>query len=301
MPPTEESMHATFLRLRGRVQPDGTLKLRPGYEVTHRRSISSRGPWSMVAEVRNKGGALLSRTPVAVRTYCGDGSRDGPSTSLAIFTEVPLVEGAERIEIIRLDPSGREPVFLSSIRLAESAPALRLLDPPHGRVSGRRRLRWSADGKPPPVQYRVRYSVDDGRNWRAMAWPTSDRHVDVDFDQLPGGERCRIAVLATNGTRSSEAISDSFSVAEKPCQAMIQEPRPDWQFAAGEVAFIGNGWWLETMTPELEALRWMSDRQGELGRGRVLQVALVPGRHRITLHAGVGARAGETSIEITVG
>jgi hypothetical protein len=289
-----------FLRLRGRIGPGGTLQLRPGYLVSRRRVLSSRGPWHVIAEVRSRGGDLLSRTPVVVRSYCADGSKTGPSAALAIFVEVPIVDNAALIEILRLDPSGREPVRLATLRIADTAPRIEIVDAPCGQASGRQILRWSADGDPPPVQFRVRYSNDDGQRWQAMVRPTTERQVEVNLDEFPGGERCRIAVLATNGTRSQEAISEPFAVRVKPCQPMIQSPPPGARLATGDTVLIGNGWWLETMRPELDALVWTSDRQGELGRGRTVHVSLTPGHHRITLRAGSDARAGETTVEIDV-
>lgn len=299
MPP-ETPEPVIFLRLRGRLGADGRLRLRPGYLVRRRRDVSSRGPWHLVAEVRSRDGSLLSRTPVTVRTYCRDGSHAGPSGALSVFVEVPLTSGAARVDLIRLDPSGREPVALANVEIAASAPRVRLIDPPRGEVRGRQVVRWEADGDPPPVQFRVRYTHDDGRTWQPLVRPTAEREAVVDFDEFPGGERCRVAVLATNGTLSSEAVSEPFSVAPKACRAMIHEPPAAARLPSGDVVLVGNGWWLESMTPELEDLEWTSDRQGVLARGRTARVTLSPGRHVITLRAGRGDRAGEASIDVEV-
>jgi hypothetical protein len=299
MPP-QDPEPMIFLRLRGRLRANGELVLRPGYLVTERRDVSARGPWLLVAEVRSPSGELLSRTPLTVRIYCSDGSQSGPTGSLSMYGDLPVTEQASRIEIIKLDPSGREPVRVATIEMARSAPSIRLIDVPQGHVSGEHVLRWDAGGDPPPVQFRVRYSHDDGRTWHLMARPTAEREVTVNFDEFPGGEQCRVAVLATNGTRSTEAISPPFSVAEKSCRALIQQPPPNARLDAAEVVLLGNGWWLESMSAELEELEWTSDRQGALGRGRTVRVALAPGHHVITLRAGRGPRAGEASVEVDV-
>jgi hypothetical protein len=291
----------TFLRLRGRIHSDGTVSFRPGYLVSRRRDLAPRGPWHVVAEVRSRSDALLSRTPVVVRTYCRDGLETGSPSGLAVLAEVPLTDEAGEVQFLRLDPTGREPVRLAHLSVAERAPRVEILEAPRGEARGRQKLQWRAEGDPPPVQFRIRYSNDDGQRWQAMAWPTTEREIEIDLDQFPGGDRCRIAILATNGTRSEEAISEPFRVAPKRCKAIIQSPHPNARLASEETILIGHGWWLETMSPELDDLTWISDREGELGRGRSLVVTLSPGHHRLTLRAGRDVRAGETSIEVDVG
>jgi hypothetical protein len=282
------------------MRPNGELTLRPGYFVTNRRDVSARGPWQMIAEVRSPSGELVSRTPLDVRIYCGDGSNTGPTGSLAVWGDIPITALAARIEIVKLDPSGREPVRVANVELARTAPAVRLMDMPAGEVAGEHVLRWDASGDPPPVLFRLSYSHDDGRTWQLMVPPTAEREVTVNFDEYPGGEQCRIAVLATNGTRSSEAISAAFKVAEKSCRALIQNPPPDARLDSSDVVLIGNGWWLESMHPELDDLEWISDREGPLGRGRSIRAHLSPGHHVITMRAGRGPRAGEASVEVDV-
>jgi hypothetical protein len=121
----------------------------------------------------------------------------------------------------------------------------------------------------------------------------------VDVEQLPGGERCRIRVRATNGVRSSEAVSPAFSVSVKACQAIIQQPI-DGGTVAAEVSLLGNGWYLEERQPELWALQWASDRDGPLGEGRGVFARLSPGEHVISLTAGTDKRAATASVRITV-
>jgi hypothetical protein len=128
-----------------------------------------------VAEVPSRSGDLLSRTPLSVRIYCSDGSQSGPTGALSVDGDVPITEQASRIEIIKLDPSGREPVRVAAIDMARSAPSIRLIDPPQEHVSSEYILHWEAGGDPPPVQFRVSYSTDDGRRWQLMVSPTTQR------------------------------------------------------------------------------------------------------------------------------
>jgi hypothetical protein len=125
----------------------------------------------------------------------------------------------------------------------------------------------------------------------------------VDFDLLPGGDRCRIGVLATDGVNTIVAESPSFAVPVKPCRAMILAPEDGSSFAIGELVLLqGQGYYLEEQQAETEELVWTSSQAGELGRGMTVEVkGLSPGLHRITLRAGTGERAGEASISIGIG
>ena len=86
---------------------------------------------------------------------------------------------------------------------------------------------------------------------------------------------------------------------EKPCAAVILRP-VDGEELSPDVLLVGNGWWREERRPELEALRWASDIQGELGRGRQVTVHLEPGTHELTLRAGTEERAGARSVRVHV-
>ncbi|WP_406238515.1 hypothetical protein [Nocardia sp. NBC_01009] len=81
---------------------------------------------------------------------------------------------------------------------------------------------------------------------------------------------------------------------------MIQKPSSDAELSTEEVELLGNGWWLEESTPELDQLSWRSDVDGELGRGRLLRARLSPGRHVLTLTAGAGERAGSSSVIVQI-
>jgi hypothetical protein len=106
-------------------------------------------------------------------------------------------------------------------------------------------------------------------------------------------------VTASNGLRATRIETEPFSVREKPCAAVIMRP-VDGEELVSDVVLVGNGWWREEGRPELQALSWASDVQGELGRGRQVAVRLELGTHHITLRAGTEERAGEQSVTVHV-
>ncbi len=295
--PIDDRGGVPFLRIFGRVGPDNRLVLRPCYLIERPRDGRSRRPPVLIAEVLGADGDVLVRTPLSTRSYCVEGSGDA---TLAVRGSVPLPPEAARIVILRPDSSGRDPIAISELEVPETAPAVRIAKAPAGAAEGCQVVAWEADGDPPPVEYRVSYSHDDGRTWLPVGRRTTSREALFDVDELPGGELCRIAVRATNGIRSARAVSDPFRVAPKACRALIQLPLDGQRLDGQDVVLAGNGWWLEDARPELERLSWCSDRDGELGRGQTVRTTLSPGEHRLVLTAGDGERAGEEAVTVHV-
>lgn len=82
----------------------------------------------------------------------------------------------------------------------------------------------------------------------------SNAECDVNFDRLPGGEKCLTAVSAMNGFKSSTIISNPFEVVTKSCRAIIVHTVVE-QTLRPETALIGNGYWLEEPSIELKQLQ----------------------------------------------
>lgn len=279
------------IRLSGRLDAEGHLTLRPAFPTTIPPRRWRHDALSYVVDVLDAKDQSLVRVPLSASRTCG-------SDSTALRGSVDLPARAARLEILHVDASGREPIVLASVPVPERAPELRLLAVPEGEVKGQFTLTWEARGDPSPIRYFIDYSP--GREaWEPLSLGVSEPRLTVDFDSLAGGNACRVAVTASNGLRSSRVESGPFRVREKPCAAVILRP-VDGEAVSPNVVLVGNGWWREEGRPELEALAWASDVQGELGRGREVTVRLEPGTHHITLHAGKGGRAGEESVTVHV-
>jgi hypothetical protein len=279
------------IRLSGRLDAEGHLTLRPAFPTKIPPERWRHDALPYVVDVLDAQGHPLVRVPLSASGTCG-------SDSTALRGSVDLPEGAGRLEIFHVDASGRDPIVLASVPVPERAPELRLLAAPEGDVDGEFNLTWEAGGDPRPVRYFVDYSP--GREtWEPLSLGVSEPRLTIDFASLAGGDACRVAVTASNGVRSSRVESGPFRVREKPCAAVILRP-VDGEALPPNVVLVGNGWWREEGRPELEALAWASDVQGELGRGREVTARLEPGTHRITLRAGREDRAGEESVTVHV-
>lgn len=280
-----------YLKIAGRLHPDNRVQLRNSYVVPDPPTRVVRQS-ELSATALDGAGTVLGRWFLTMRPYSDD------SSTFSIRGTIPLPKSTAVVEIWR-DSGRSELIRLIVVTLPDSSPDVSIVDSPVRTAEGRVTVRWEARGEPAPVEYRVHYSHDDGETWLPVSHRLAATEFEVDVEQLPGGRRCRVRVRATNGVRSSEAVSRPFRVAVKACQAIIQQPL-DGADIDTEVSLLGNGWYLEEREPELQALRWESDRDGPLGDGRGVLGSLSPGEHRITLTAGTEERAGTASVHITV-
>ena len=170
------------------------------------------------------------------------------------------------------------------------------------RRTGMVRVEWTAEVPPgTSVWYMLRYSNDDGESWRAVAAGLTELHYDVDLNLLPGGERCRLQVVASSGIRTAVADTLPFAVAVKPVQARILSPADGTVIGEGErLELRGIGFSPDFGTTTFEDMVWSSHRDGLLDVGYDTVVAnLSPGRHRLELRVPDGL-GGESIAKVAV-
>lgn len=285
-----------YLVLGGIIDPDHRVELRPGFLTDNPHGAEEPARTPLTAELLDDDGRLLLRRRLPAGRVCGEG---GSGSARTIFTgKVPWRPGAR---VVRLRWEGD---LVHELRVSRERPEVALAWTPRDRQSGRAEVRWS--GRHPeglPLHYFLRYSNDAGASWRAVTLLTAEGAQELDFDELAGGDRCRLGVVATDGANTVMAESAEFEVPIKPCQALILSPAQRQAFDVGDAVWLtGQGYYLEERAAEKRALAWSSSLDGRLGSGPVLRVAgLSPGTHRITLSAGEGARAGEASVVVHVG
>lgn len=284
-----------YLSVVGHWDADGGFELRPCY-TRPLGEVHDPVDDLALAEVFGRDGDVLGRWGLAVFEYVDSGTGNR-----VVRGSVPLPDDAVRLRISAPSAgSSSEPgaMVLAEIDIPSSVPEVRIVDGPPEHAEGRVRLAWDAWGDPPPVEYRVHYSVD-GERWIPVALRLDGLWMDLDTDEIPGSDRCLLRVTVTNGVRSASALSEPFSVPLKRCRSFIVHPR-DGEVYSGELLLAGNGWWLEDDRPEVEQLLWVSDLDGTIGRGRSVLAQLSPGEHRITLMAGRGKRAGSSDVRVVI-
>jgi hypothetical protein len=284
-----------YLRVIGRLYADRQLALRPGYLTTAPPWTDLEGEGPLWAQTIDAGGRLLGRFPLRLNGVCAEPS---PSTEpQAVRGFVPFhaearqvvftYEGAPILELARHD----EP------------PRVELSWQPEARMAGRHRVTWdarAADGA--PVQFFLRYSIDAGASWNRIGTRTDQLAQEVDFDDLPGGDECRLAVVATDGIDTAVSESGSFAVERKPCVAIILEPAHVGTYRHdAPVPLLGQGFWRERAEPEWEHLQWfVGDDEQPVAGGRRADIVLPPGQHSITLRAGGEPYQGRAEAQIVV-
>jgi hypothetical protein len=286
---------AVYLRLIGRLEADNRLRLRPGYLTSRPRQIDAQPDSDLVAVLLDEDRRELLRYGVPLLPYCVEGEI---VTSLAVRATIPF-HSATRAIVFEHDG-----LAIHELEVAPEPPRVRLTWNPRAKeVSGTQQITWDAEHPTRmPLEFFLRYSHDGGETWQRASMRTGRKRYALDFDALPGGRRCRVAVVATDGVNTAIARSRQFAVAVKPCRALLLSPEDGAVFAETEpILFEGQGYYLEERRPELEALRWSSEPAGVEGAGPVLTTShLAPGKYTVTLEAGEGERAGRERVSIEV-
>lgn len=214
------------------------------------------------------------------------------------FTElVPFPEGLHYIRI-RLGDA-----ILSERIVSPNAPTVTLLNPVEGgELSAPLEVRWQAkDADGDELTYMLQYSPDGGDNWLLLATDISEAAATLsELTQLPGSENGVFRVTAMDGVNTGVAVSEvPFSAPNQPPAVTIVSPRPEASVETnGFVHFLGSAYDLEEGAVPEESLVWVSNLDGEFGRGFSFETnALSSGLHEITLNAT--DRQGATGSRVT--
>jgi hypothetical protein len=217
---------------------------------------------------------------------------------------VPWQTGTARIAISQ----GQTEIYAQTV--SAHAPTVTLFSPNGGESwppYSQQAITWKGDDADnDPLHYVLQYSPDNGDTWQALATDLTGTSYTLDVSTIPGGEQALLRVIASDGVNTAQDESDAtFTVADKPPEVGIFSP------AAGSVHSPGTLLSLEGFATDLEdgpitadaQFVWQSDRDGELGRSRQLDIdTLSPGWHTLTLQATDSDHAtAETSIAILIG
>lgn len=150
----------------------------------------------------------------------------------------------------------------------------------------------------------VQYSHDNGAKWQTLVndFPGSPDPVNTltlsDIGSLPGsnGKNARIRVLASDGYNTAIALSQPFTVKNRPPEPAISSPASGEVFAADEPVILhGSALDPETGGVSADALQWSIDGKA-VGAGPDVEVnGLAPGVHSAGLTATDPASAVEAA------
>lgn len=299
-PPERRRVPNEYLFLNFRIYRGGKVEVFPSFHYKSRPLIKS-GRWTPYAvELRDRFDSVL----VAERILLTDPHSDLDSASLDFFKPIPFDKNATRIVFTCGKSGDCEQEELFSMDVPTDPPKVRITQPDKSRQrSGKVKVAWEGQHCEKQLYYLLRYSNDGGETFRALAPRLTKTEYLVDLDRLPGGEKCLFQVLATDGVRTAAAVSNPFSVPQRPRETMIATPPSGSVYAPGDtVSLVGESFSPQTGSAYPSELEWHSDLDGPLGKGQEIHVQnLRPGVHRISLTANDGCEGKATAtIQIEV-
>ena len=194
---------------------------------------------------------------------------------------------------------------IGNIIVSDHAPTVRLTYPNGGEFwsgVGTYTVTWTAnDLDDDPLYYALAYSTDAGDSWIPVGMDITSTYKALDFSYLPGGSTALLRVSASDGINTTNDASDApFTVGRKPPQVFISSPERDAIIRLGMPLWLhGRAYDLEDGTLKGSALRWSSNRDGDLGTGDLVLVSLSQGHHTITL-AGIDSDSNTATATVAV-
>ncbi len=285
-----------FLRFAGRLWEDMTFEREAGWETERIADRPKEGSGEYVLELVDQ----ESRPRVAVHPHVDfDRATSYPATGM---------RNTRVVAYIPFDRGGAELVFRRGGRVIDRrdvAPeppeiAITELEP---RGKDRVRIRWRAERRSEqPLTYRVVYLVDDSRAF-SLASGLENPSYTADLSGLPGSRTGRLSVLATDGVRSSFAVSEPFPVSQKGPQISIHSPTAGQVVPADQPVNL-NGQATDVAGASLpqDGLIWLVDgKVVHKGTPLALATDLEPGEHTVSLRYRPGKRIeAEASVGIEV-
>ena len=151
----------------------------------------------------------------------------------------------------------------------------------------RLRLSWEAHHTEKiQLFYSIAITFDNGEHWQRIAKDLNAPLYEFDPNDLPGGENCRLRILATDGFNTVFAETDNFDLPIKPPVIIPVNLKEGDELPANEKIHLVA----EAISPRFgsiaaDNISWSSDCQGELGLGNELVVILNEGLHQLTITA----------------
>ncbi len=247
---------------------------------------------------------------VASRTFAPymmavDQAESGEVTAPSGVFVVPF-ETAPAYDRIVLSLDGQELVAMDR---SPNAPSVSITSPTSGQVFGSEtvEIAWSAsDVDDNDLTHLVQYSTDGGATYETVAIGYVGSSVTFDRSSLAGSSQARIRVTTSDGTRSTTAESEIFTVVANPPTVTIVSPEAGASFTDLQAMSLeASASDVEDGSLPASSIQWSSDLDGPLGAGGsviVESASLTPGVHQLTATAtDSSGTVSALSVTVTVG
>jgi hypothetical protein len=264
------------------------------------RAVERRGPRGTpsvsVLRVVDAAGTMLALVPVDL-DGAGHGGDSERGTSAGFFETVPWPAGAAAVELLvdgavvdRRDTAGSPPTVEDVVVTVAG--------------DGTARITWQAsDPDGDRLLATVTWSAD-GERWIPLAVAVEDGDVTVGPDSaVPGGEAVRARVTVTDGMRTATATSEPVAVPERAPSVFVTGVTDGARVERHTlVELLAHAHDPEDGALGGEAVTWSSDRDGDLGSGRIVSTRdLSVGAHAIEARAvDAGGNVATAMITLTV-
>ena len=197
----------------------------------------------------------------------GDNTEENTSSNFELV--FAAMSGMKRIELVR------ENKILHSFEIADHTPEVRITamhisDDRKGKTV---KLEWEGHankGILPSLCFTIRYS-NDGCRWKTLLASTRQKSHIVKLDTLPGGDKCRLQVVASAGLRTAFTESELFSVSCKPRLIHVLYPQYGASYQTGSlICLAATAHSASYGNAPKEDIYWSSLKKGFLGTGQQL-------------------------------
>lgn len=180
-----------------------------------------------------------------------------------------------------------------SMDRSSNTPVLSIYGPSEGEyfdIDDSINVRWRGedlDGD--DLIYRIYFSKDAGRNYQIISMDTEEQSLSVSAGLLGGSNQARIGVSVSDGTRSTFAETQVFTIANNKPNAWIESPSTNSIFTTEQpISFEAYGYDIEDGYLDASSFVWHSSVDGYVGSGDFLVIPasdMTAGEHQITLTA----------------
>jgi hypothetical protein len=280
-----EEFHGPMVRVRGRVSRSGEVTWSPCLRTYKGAREPARDEPAPRAETNSPLATSAATSPEGSLTVAFLDYRDEPLVTGSVSPNFFAKDQDWATFVTRLPyhPQTQAVVLslgqkqLGRLDVPTDRPYFTLLHPTEDSFidpTGVLHIHWSGHDSEHPMTFFVRYSHNN-HDWLRPGVNLHCNDYYLDLREMPGGKRCVIEVIATNGYRTSYTRTRHFEVPEKPPELLLGENQGPILFAQGFSREHGP------ITGE--GITWTAD--GQVVRiGGTLDVRTLPaGTHEISV------------------